>query len=108
LFGADEHPTRRAVADTIFHSGISTAAKLTDISGRGVGMDAVRTFLQEQGATISIRLPDENGLELGFAPFEFVIALPPAALGHSQSEAFSELTSDALEEYARQQSLSAA
>ena len=108
LFGADAHPTRAAVADTIFQSGISTAAKLTDISGRGVGMDAVRTFLQEQGATISIRLPDENGLELGFAPFEFVIVLPPAALGHTQSEAFSELTSDALEEYARQQSLSAA
>jgi cytochrome b561/HPt (histidine-containing phosphotransfer) domain-containing protein len=108
LFGVDGRPTRAAVADTIFRSGVSTSAQVTEISGRGVGMDAVRTFLKEQGATISIELPDPHGRELGFAPFEFVIALPPTALSHKPSEPLSELTRDALEESARQRSVSVA
>jgi two-component system chemotaxis sensor kinase CheA len=108
LFGVDERPTRAVVADTIFRSGVSTSAQVSEISGRGVGMDAVRTFLEEQGATISIELPDAHGKELGFAPFEFAIALPPTAFNHTQSDPFSELTSDALEECARQQSVSVA
>jgi two-component system chemotaxis sensor kinase CheA len=108
LFGVDERPTRAAVADTIFHSGVSTSAQVTDISGRGVGMDAVRTFLKEQGAAIGIELPDPRGRELGFAPFEFVIVLPPTALSHIPSEPISELTRDALEECARERQVSAA
>jgi cytochrome b561/HPt (histidine-containing phosphotransfer) domain-containing protein len=108
LFRVDERPTRATVADTIFRSGVSTSAQVTEISGRGVGMDAVRTFLKEQGATVSIKLSEPNGRELGFAPFEFAIVLPPTALSHTQAEPFSELTSDALEEHARQQSRSAA
>ena len=108
LFGVDERPTRAAVANTIFRSGVSTSAQVTEISGRGVGMDAVRTFLQEQGAAISIELPEPRGRELGFAPFEFVITLPPTALGHTPSEPLSELTRDVLEECARQRSVSVA
>jgi two-component system chemotaxis sensor kinase CheA len=38
----------------IFAPGFSTAAKVTDISGRGVGMDVVRTNLEEMQGTISI------------------------------------------------------
>jgi HPt (histidine-containing phosphotransfer) domain-containing protein len=81
LFSVGEHPTRDAVADIIFRSGLSTSAQVTQVSGRGVGMDAVRTFLKEQGATIRIALT-QAGTELGFAPFEFVIDVPPAAYSH--------------------------
>jgi two-component system chemotaxis sensor kinase CheA len=53
----------------IFHAGLSTAEKVTDISGRGVGMDVVRknieglrgridiASVEGKGATFSIRLP---------------------------------------------------
>lgn len=53
----------------IFHAGLSTAEKVTDISGRGVGMDVVRKNIEAlrgrvdidstpgQGTTFSIRLP---------------------------------------------------
>ena len=47
-----------------------------------MGMEAVRTFLGEQGAKIRIDLK-EPGQELGFAPFEFVIEVPPTALTHA-------------------------
>jgi hypothetical protein len=45
-------------------------------------MDAVRTFLKEQGATIRIALTAPPGSELGFAAFEFVIRVPAAAYAH--------------------------
>ncbi len=38
----------------IFHSGFSTAKKVTDVSGRGVGMDIVRKSLENIGATVEI------------------------------------------------------
>lgn len=53
----------------IFHAGLSTAEKLTDVSGRGVGMDVVRknvealrgridiASVEGRGSTFTIRLP---------------------------------------------------
>lgn len=53
----------------VFHAGLSTAEKVTDVSGRGVGMDVVKrnvealrgridiTSVEGQGATFAIRLP---------------------------------------------------
>jgi len=38
----------------IFRSGVSTAEKLSDISGRGVGMDIVRSNLERIGGRISL------------------------------------------------------
>ena len=61
---------------------MSTAAQVTQVSGRGVGMEAVRTFLGEQGARIRIEL-GERGQELGFTPFGFVIEVPSTALSHA-------------------------
>jgi chemosensory pili system protein ChpA (sensor histidine kinase/response regulator) len=39
----------------IFHKGFSTASTLSEISGRGVGMDIVLTELQQIGGTVSIQ-----------------------------------------------------
>lgn len=39
----------------IFHKGFSTASQLSEISGRGVGMDIVLTELQQIGGDISIQ-----------------------------------------------------
>ena len=39
----------------IFHAGFSTAAKITSVSGRGVGMDVVRNNIEIIGGTIDVR-----------------------------------------------------
>jgi two-component system chemotaxis sensor kinase CheA len=38
----------------IFAPGFSTAAQVTDVSGRGVGMDVVRTNIEQLGGTVDI------------------------------------------------------
>ncbi len=86
LFDAAQRPTREQVADLIFRSGLSTAEAVTQVSGRGVGMDAVRTFLRQQGATIRIELKG-SGTDFGYAPFEFVIEAASAACAHSRAVA---------------------
>lgn len=44
----------REASRLIFHPGFSTAEKVTDISGRGVGMDVVRTNIEKLGGTVDI------------------------------------------------------
>ena len=39
----------------IFNAGFSTAAEVTSVSGRGVGMDVVKTNIERIGGTISLR-----------------------------------------------------
>jgi two-component system chemotaxis sensor kinase CheA len=39
----------------IFHPGFSTAAEVTAVSGRGVGMDVVKTNIEKIGGTIGLR-----------------------------------------------------
>ncbi len=63
------------VAQLIFRSGFSTAAHVTEVSGRGVGMDAVRGFLEKEGGSIALRFLDDRE-EADYRAFETVIALP--------------------------------
>jgi two-component system chemotaxis sensor kinase CheA len=42
------------VAQFIFRAGFSTATAVTDVSGRGVGMDVVRTNVERIGGTIEL------------------------------------------------------
>lgn len=49
------------VVNLIFESGFSTAEKVTDISGRGVGMDAVKSQLEALSGTIEVdSVPDKG------------------------------------------------
>lgn len=50
---ASEMSIREALR-LVFHPGFSTADKLTDVSGRGVGMDVVRTNMERIGGTVDI------------------------------------------------------
>lgn len=53
----------------IFAAGLSTAEKISDVSGRGVGMDVVRKNIESLGGKIDIRsVPDEGTT--------FIIRLP--------------------------------
>ena len=40
--------------DLVFAPGFSTAAKVSDISGRGIGMDVVRTAVEQIGGRVSL------------------------------------------------------
>ncbi len=54
LVAADANLTDDAIDELIFLPGFSTAAALSDISGRGVGMDVVRRSVQALGGRIGI------------------------------------------------------
>ena len=54
LVGPAETLTKEKIEELIFAPGFSTAAELTDISGRGVGMDVVRRNIKELGGNIEI------------------------------------------------------
>lgn len=46
--------SEREVLQFIFHSGLSTAAQVSEVSGRGVGMDIVRSNIQKLGGLIDL------------------------------------------------------
>jgi len=43
------------IAQFIFKAGLSTAEKVTNVSGRGVGMDVVRTNIEKIGGTVELK-----------------------------------------------------
>lgn len=49
------------LVDLIFLPGLSTAEKVTDVSGRGVGMDAVRAKIQDLKGTVHIQTEVDRG-----------------------------------------------
>ena len=49
-----ENPTDSQVWDLIFQPGFSTADAVTDLSGRGVGMDVVRRNIQALGGEVQL------------------------------------------------------
>ncbi|NRA68401.1 MAG: hypothetical protein HRU19_28205 [Pseudobacteriovorax sp.] len=62
------------IAELIFSSGLSTKSDVTEISGRGVGMDAVSNFLKEVGGDISIHLDHDSPGK--YQSFAFHITFP--------------------------------
>jgi two-component system, chemotaxis family, sensor kinase CheA len=73
--GRDENTSDEEIADLIFRPGFSTAEQVTEVSGRGVGMDAVRDFLKRENGSIRLRFTDDRqGAE--FRQFETVVCLP--------------------------------
>lgn len=53
--------TDKQINELIFESGFSTAEKITDVSGRGVGLDVVKTTIQSLGGSISIESQQDVG-----------------------------------------------
>ena len=49
------------ILDLIFHPGLSTADQITAISGRGVGMDVVKTILDRLKGSVSVRTAPGKG-----------------------------------------------
>ncbi|MCA8950881.1 MAG: chemotaxis protein CheA [Planctomycetes bacterium] len=54
LIAADEDLAPERAAEMIFAPGFSTAEHVTEVSGRGVGMDVVKRNIDELGGSISV------------------------------------------------------
>jgi two-component system chemotaxis sensor kinase CheA len=91
LVAADAHLAERDIYNLIFAPGFSTAEKVTDLSGRGVGMDVVRQNIEQlrgtvdihsvpgQGCTFRIHLPLTlaiiDGFQVAVGDADFVLPL---------------------------------
>ena len=88
-----------AIADFIFRPGFSTAQAVTEVSGRGVGMDAVRDFLRRENGRIELRFTDDRK-GAPFRQFQTIVCLPDHVavdtLGVQARGAAGELQLDAL------------
>lgn len=73
--GNEAAMTDEAVAELIFRPGFSTARAVTEVSGRGVGMDAVRNFLKRDGGDIALRFTDDRA-GASYRAFETIVSLP--------------------------------
>jgi ligand-binding sensor domain-containing protein/signal transduction histidine kinase len=85
---AEDKPGYSDIANLVFVSGVSTKEDITRISGRGVGLDAVKEFLLAQNGNIFIQLLNTHANDAidqsidnatgegAMVPFELVIELP--------------------------------
>ena len=69
LVGPDEQLSDDRIHELIFAPGFSTADQVTDISGRGVGMDVVKRNIHTLGGGLEVRSEEGKGTT-------FVIRLP--------------------------------
>ena len=69
LLAGDSQATGQPLMSVLFHAGFSTRDEVTATSGRGVGLDVVRTAVEDLGGTIEI----ESELGVGT---QFVMTLP--------------------------------
>jgi chemotaxis protein histidine kinase CheA len=63
LISADQaaRMTEREITNLIFLPGFSTADKVTNVSGRGVGMDVVKTNIEKIGGTVDVQSKPGHG-----------------------------------------------
>jgi two-component system chemotaxis sensor kinase CheA len=73
--GEHEAASDEIIAGFIFRAGFSTAQTMSEVSGRGVGMDAVRDFVRREQGRIELRFTDDR-VGADFRRFETVVSLP--------------------------------
>mgnify|MGYP001395829582 CR=1 FL=1 len=69
MIGENEKLSDDQIWPLIFRPGFSTAEKITDVSGRGVGMDVVKRNIESLGGKVSIKTTEGKGTM-------FVLKLP--------------------------------
>jgi two-component system chemotaxis sensor kinase CheA len=77
----------REATRLIFHPGFSTAEKVTDVSGRGVGMDVVRTNIEKLGGTVDIESTPGKGTAIQIT-LPLTLAIIPSLIIQSGDERF--------------------
>jgi two-component system chemotaxis sensor kinase CheA len=77
----------RELLQLIFLPGFSTAATVTNVSGRGVGMDVVRTNVERIGGKVEIDSRTGNGTTLRLR-IPLTLAIIPALIVRSLNQSF--------------------
>ncbi len=73
LIAADSKPTDAELAPLIFTAGFSTATEVTELSGRGIGMDVVRNEVNSLGGRV-----ETNSVQGQGVAFKVVVPLTTA------------------------------
>lgn len=71
----------------IFHAGFSTAEKVTNVSGRGVGMDVVRTNIEQIGGAIELSSTPGQGTRFTIK-IPLTLAILPALIVGTSGQRF--------------------
>jgi two-component system chemotaxis sensor kinase CheA len=79
--------TDRELVDLIFQPGFSTAEQVTNVSGRGVGMDVVRTSIEAVGGTVDILSRVGEGTTLKIK-IPLTLAIVPALISNCGGERY--------------------
>ena len=79
--------TDRDLVNLIFAPGFSTAEQVTNVSGRGVGMDVVRTNIEKIGGTVDIHNMPGEGTTLK-VKIPLTLAIIPALIVTAQGERY--------------------
>lgn len=85
-----EHAARmsdREATNLIFLPGFSTAEKVTNVSGRGVGMDVVKTNIEKIGGTVDVQSKSGVGTTLRIR-IPLTLAIIPALIITSGGDRF--------------------
>jgi two-component system chemotaxis sensor kinase CheA len=79
--------TEREATNLIFLPGFSTAEKITNVSGRGVGMDVVKTNIEKIGGIVDVQSKLGNGTTLRIK-IPLTLAIIPALIVSSGGDRF--------------------
>ena len=75
LLGADSEPTIHQLVEFLFNPGFTTAAEVTQISGRGIGMDVVRSEIIALGGRVDVHTQPGKGTRFNlFLPLTLAVA----------------------------------
>ncbi|PHK94949.1 hybrid sensor histidine kinase/response regulator [Pseudoroseomonas rhizosphaerae] len=77
----------REIQHFIFRAGFSTAAAVTSVSGRGVGMDVVKTNVEKIGGTIELRSVEGRGTTF-YIKIPLTLAIVSALIVEAGGERF--------------------
>lgn len=82
-----EKMSEQQIFGLIFNPGFSTAESITDISGRGVGMDVVKTNVEKIGGNITVT--SEEGIGTSFKMrIPLTLAIVPALIVRNNGQSF--------------------
>ena len=79
--------SRRETLQLLFVAGLSTANEVTDVSGRGVGMDVVRTNVEQVGGSVELESQMGCGTTLRLR-VPLTLAIMPALVVESGGQRF--------------------
>ena len=77
----------REILNLVFAAGLSTAAKVTKVSGRGVGMDVVKTHIEKIGGSIDLQSQVGRGTNIRIK-IPLTLAIIPALIVSVGNERF--------------------